>query len=190
MLKKLLEWDRDTFVYLNNLGLDEYDIFWTTVTDFRTWIPLFLAFIALIFWKYPKREALFVVLTVVATLLFVAAATDITKYYVARLRPNNNEEINTLIRILKSPTTFSFFSGHASSSFSVTTIVVLFLRRRFKWCWLFYLWPLLFATSRIFVGVHYPVDIIVGLLFGILSAIMFYNIYIKVLAPYLKLPHP
>lgn len=190
MLEKLLEWDRDTFVYLNNLGIEEYDIFWTTVTDFNTWIPLFLTFIGLIFWKYPKREALFVLLIIASTILFVMAATDITKYYVARLRPNNTEEINTLIRILKSPTTYSFFSGHSASSFSITTIFVLFLKNRIKWCWVFYLWPLLFASSRIFVGVHYPVDIIVGMFVGILSAIFFYQIYIKVLSPYLALSHP
>jgi len=190
MLKRVLQWDRDTFVYFNNLGIEDYDIFWTTITDFRTWIPLFLTFIALIFWKYQKREALFVLLTVIATILFVGAFTDITKFYVARLRPNNTAEINTLIRILKSPTTYSFFSGHAASSFSITTIMVLFLRKRFKWCWLFYIWPFIFAASRIFVGVHYPIDIIVGTLAGILSAVFFYRVYIRVLAPYLRLSHP
>lgn len=190
MFEKLLEWDRDTFVYLNNLGIEEHDLFWSTVTDFNTWIPLFLTFIALIVWKYPKKEALFVILTITAMILFVMAATDITKFYSARLRPNNSEDINSLIRILKTPTTYSFFSGHAASSFAATTIVVLFLRRRFKWCWLFYIWPLLFAASRIFIGVHYPVDIIVGMTVGILSAIFFYRIYLKVLTPYLALSHP
>ena len=185
-----MEWDRQTFIYLNNLGIEQYDYFWITVTDFTTWIPLFLLFIILIFWKYPKREALFVILTILMTVWFVGTITDLTKYSVARLRPNNTEEINTLIRILKTPSTYSFFSGHSSSSFSVTTAVVLFLRHRVKWCWVFYLWPVLFVFSRIFVGVHFPVDIIVGTAVGIVSALFFYMLYVRLIAPALRLSHP
>jgi len=185
-----LEWDRETFIYLNNLGIEQYDFFWITVTDFKTWIPLFILFLVLILWKYPKREALFVLLTILMTVWFVATITDLTKYSVARLRPNNAEEINTLIRILKTPSTYSFFSGHSSSSFSATTAVVLFLRHRFKWCWLFYIWPLLFVSSRIFVGVHFPVDILVGSAVGVISALFFYMIYVRVIAPALRLSHP
>lgn len=190
MLKKLLEWDSDTFVYLNNLGIEEYDIFWTTITNFYTWTPLFLIFFILIFLKYPKKEAIFVILTLVGLIFFVTTVTDLTKETVARLRPNNNTDINTLIRILKTPTTYSFFSGHSASSFSVTTLVVLFLKNRFVWSWIFYTWPILFALSRIFVGVHFPVDILVGTAVGILSALFFYMLYVRLIAPYLRLSHP
>lgn len=179
MLEKLLQWDRDLFIYLNSLGLEQYDLFWSVVTNFSTWIPLFLLFIYLIFKEYPKKEALWVLGTVLVTLLVVAMITGITKEIVARLRPNNTEEINTLIRILKSPTSYSFFSGHASSSFSVTTIVYLFLRHRFKWSLLFFIWPLTFVVSRVYVGVHYPLDLLVGTAVGIFFAILFYRLYQK-----------
>lgn len=190
MLDRILEWDRETFIYLNNLGIEQYDQFWITVTTFNTWIPLFLLFIGLIFWKYPKKEAVYILLTLLMLVWFVDTITDLTKHTVARLRPNNNEEINTLIRILKTPSTYSFFSGHSSSSFSITTGVVLFLRQRFKWCWLFYLWPIMFASSRIFIGVHFPVDIIVGSAVGVLSALFFYLLYVRLIAPSLGLSHP
>ncbi len=190
MFEKLLEWDRATFIYLNNLGVENYDTFWTTVTNFPTWIPLFILFIVLIFLKYPKREAFFILLTIIFLIVFISVATDVTKDYFERLRPNNDSGVNTLIRILKTPITYSFFSGHAASSFSITTVMVLFLRRRFKWSWLFYIWPILFASSRIFVGVHYPLDIIVGALVGILTAIAFYKMYTNLIVPYKKLNHP
>lgn len=190
MLERLLEWDKDTFIYLNNLGVDDHDWFWTTVTNFPTWIPLFLFFIVLVFIKYPKHEALWVLLTVTLLIVFISVATDVTKNYFARLRPNNDPGINTLIRILKQPGTYSFFSGHAASSFSITTLVVLFLRKRFKWAWLFFIWPLLFAASRIFVGVHYPLDIIVGTLVGISSAVLFYKLYTRLIVPYRGLSRP
>ncbi|MEH6513034.1 MAG: phosphatase PAP2 family protein [Maribacter arcticus] len=189
MLDKILQWDRETFVYLNSLGIKQYDMFWSIVTKFPPWIPLFVLIITLFFIKSSKREALFMILTLLAMVLFVSTLTDLTKNVVARLRPNNDEEINTLIRILKSPSGFSFFSGHASSSFSVITFVVLFLRHHFKWVYLFYIWPILFAISRIYVGVHFPLDIIIGALVGIFSAWMFYKFYGLLISPYLKLNH-
>ncbi|AWX45371.1 Undecaprenyl-diphosphate phosphatase [Flagellimonas maritima] len=190
MLKKILEWDRDTFVYLNSLGIEDYDVFWSTVTSITTWIPLFILFIALLFLKFPILEALYKLLTVLCLVAFIIFITDLTKTAVARLRPNNTEEINTLIRILKSPTDFSFFSGHAASSFSITVLIFLFLRKKLKWVVLFFIWPMLFATSRIYVGVHYPVDIIVGALVGIFSGLLFYKLYNRFIPPYLKSTRP
>ncbi len=177
MLEKLLIWDRDTFIYLNGLGIEQYDTFWSITTNINTWIPLFLFFIALFFLKFPRKEAFKKVGTVLSLVLFIIIITHLTKEGVARLRPNNNLEINTLIRILKTPTDYSFFSGHASSSFSITMLVFLFLRKTFKWTLLFFIWPLLFCMSRIYVGVHYPLDIIVGSLVGITSGFLFYNLY-------------
>ncbi|MGC1516603.1 MAG: phosphatase PAP2 family protein [Maribacter sp.] len=186
MLESILEWDREAFIYLNSLGIEQYDFFWSTVTKFPPWIPLFVLFLALFFVKFPKRDALFIVTTLFVMVFFVATLTDLTKEVVGRLRPNNNEQMNTLIRILRSPTGYSFFSGHASSSFSVTTFVVLFLRRHFKWVYLFYIWPLLFVMSRIYVGVHFPIDILVGALVGMGSAVLFYKLYQVLISPYLR----
>ena len=138
------------------------------------------------FIKNPKREAFSMVLTLLVMVFFVTTVTDLTKQAVARLRPNNVEELNTLIRILRSPSGYSFFSGHASSSFSVTTLVVLFTRYQFKWVYLFYIWPILFAISRIYVGVHFPIDLMVGALVGMLSAWLFYKLYLLLILPYLR----
>lgn len=185
MLDRLLEWDRDTFIYLNNLGIEQYDTFWSTVTKFPTWIPLLLLFGFLFFRKFTWRQALTIIATLLFMVFFVNTLTDLTKLVVARLRPNNNEEINTLIRILRSPTGFSFFSGHASVSFAITTFVVFFLRHFFKWSYLFFIWPLLFAMSRIYLGVHFPIDVITGAFVGILSAWIFYKLYVLLISPYL-----
>lgn len=186
MLESILEWDREAFIYLNSLGIEQYDFFWSTVTKFPPWIPLFVLFLVLFFVKFPERDALFIVTTLFVMVFFVATLTDLTKEVVGRLRPNNNEQMNTLIRILRSPTGYSFFSGHASSSFSVTTFVVLFLRRHFKWVYLFYIWPILFVMSRIYVGVHFPIDILVGALVGMGSAVLFYKLYQVLILPYLR----
>ncbi|MFS4469517.1 phosphatase PAP2 family protein [Maribacter sp. 2210JD10-5] len=186
MWESIRQWDRETFIYLNSLGVEQYDLFWSTVTKIPVWTPLFLFFGFLLFRKYTKREALFIILTILTMVFFVVTLTDLTKEVVARLRPNNDLEINQIIRILRSPSGYSFFSGHASSSFSITTIVFLFLRKRFRWSFLFYLWPILFTWSRIYVGVHFPIDLIVGALVGVFSAWLFYRLYLTIISPYTR----
>ncbi len=183
MLEKLNAYDRELFVYLNSLGIEQYDGFWLIITNILTWIPLYAFLLFLVLKKYPKKEALAIIATVVAALLFVLAFTEGVKEFVARLRPNNHEELKSLIRILKTPTNYSFFSGHASTSFSITVLVVLFLRKKLKYIYLLFLWPILFSLSRIYVGVHYPSDIVVGALVGTLIAIAFYKLYLAKIAP-------
>lgn len=189
MLDKLLEWDKNTFIYLNSLGIEQYDFFWATVTTITTWIPLFVLFIFLFFKSYPKKHALYNVVAVVVLFFFVLTLTDLTKEIVGRLRPSNDLAINGFIRILKTAHGYSFFSGHASSSFSITTMMFLLLRKRYNWVAIFYVWPLLFTISRIFVGVHYPVDLMVGAVVGLVSAFLFYGLHTRFILPYLGLSH-
>jgi undecaprenyl-diphosphatase len=190
LLDRLLLWDRETFLYLNSLGVEDYDIFWSVATNINTWIPLFLLFLILVIAKFPKKEASFITTTILLLLGFVLLVMNLTKDFVERLRPNNNAEINTVIRILKSPEGYSFFSGHAATSFAITTLIVLFLRKKIRWVWIFYLWPLVFSFSRIYVGVHYPSDIVAGAFFGLLSAFLFYALYKRFIVPYLLLTRP
>lgn len=182
MLETLKHWDRDLFVYLNGLGIERFDSFWVFITQIENWTPLFILFFILIFYYYKGKKgaivAFFLLLTFGITIFF----TGLVKEYVARLRPNNVEELGKLIRILQKPTNYSFFSGHASSSFSVTTFVALALRKYTKWIYLAYVWPIMFVLSRVYVGVHYPSDLFVGALVGTTFAFIFYWICKKALA--------
>ncbi len=166
MWDQLAEWDRDLFIYLNSLGVDNYDGFWIFVTKIEHWIPLYLLFFTLFFFVYRRKQAFIGIGLTLLTFISTLTVTDVVKVTVGRLRPNNVIELSDIIRVLQTPENFSFFSGHAAVSFAVTTFVVLALRVRFKWVYAFYIWPLLFIMSRILVGVHYPGDILVGALVG------------------------
>ncbi|MDX1463978.1 MAG: phosphatase PAP2 family protein [Marinirhabdus sp.] len=172
MLQTLKEWDRELFVWLNGLGIERYDSIWLTITQIETWIPLFVVFFGLLFYAYGFKRGLILILFTILTFVITLSFTNLVKDSVARLRPNNVEALSDLIRILQKPTNYSFFSGHSSSSFAVTTFVVLSLKRVSKWIYLAYVWPLLFVMSRIYVGVHYPSDILVGAMVGTLFAIL------------------
>lgn len=190
MLERLLQWDRELLIYLNSLGIETYDAFWQAVTDISTWIPLFLFLLVLLFWKYTRREGFAILLTTLLMLGVMLLLTNLTKEWIGRLRPNNDVEVNTLIRVLRRPASFSFFSGHASTSFSISTLVFLFLRRHFRLALLIFLWPVLFAFSRIYVGVHYPGDILAGTAAGVLMAFLFFHVYRRFILPYIPSARP
>jgi undecaprenyl-diphosphatase len=181
MLQTLKEWDRELFIWLNNLGIEQYDSFWIFVTQIESWLPLFLFFFILIFYFYGLKKGFVVIFFLLVSFSLTLTFTNLVKEYVARLRPNNLEALSGLIRILQKPTNYSFFSGHASSSFAVTTFVALCIRKHSKWIYLSFLWPIIFVLSRIYVGVHYPSDLFVGALVGTLIAFLIYWVCKKVL---------
>ncbi len=190
MLEQILEWDWNTLLYLNNSTIGSYEVFWSTVTGFHNWIPLYALFVILLLIKSPRREAMLQLLVLSGLVVFIGLLTYYTKITVARLRPNNIEEIDALIRVSLCPTDYSFFSGHASGSFSITVFVFMLLRKKIKWALLFFIWPILFALSRIYVGVHFPSDIIVGAAIGCLSGLGFYALYRRFIVPDSALNHP
>lgn len=177
MIERIYQWDRDLFVFLNNLGIESYDAFWIFVTNIKHWIPLYILIFILFFLAFSWKKAVFNSLFLLAAFFTTLGFTNFIKNLVLRLRPNNEPKILDLIRILDTPTNYSFFSGHASASFVVATFVVLSLRKVYKWIYVIYIWPILFVLSRVYVGVHYPLDLIVGALVGFLFALLFYMLY-------------
>lgn len=174
MLERLKQWDEQLLVFLNNLGLEHYDGFWIFVTQIENWIPLYVFLALLIFYFYKAKNGFIVLASVLLALGITLLLTEVTKDLVARVRPNNVVGFSDFLRILQQPGSNSFFSGHASTSIAISLFVVLALRKFNRWIYLVFLWPLLFMTSRIYVGVHYPSDILVGMLVGAVIAVIMY----------------
>ena len=130
----------------------------------------------LIFKAYGWKKGLVLVLVTAALVAFSDQFVNLIKNNLARLRPNNDPTINELIRILIRPRGFSFISGHSTTSFAATTFMILTLRTYYTRTFLLLIWPILFAYSRIYVGVHFPIDIFVGMLVGILIGFLFYKL--------------
>jgi undecaprenyl-diphosphatase len=176
MLDRLLTYDKELLIYLNNLGDSKFDTLWLFVTSFVYWIPLLLFIFYKIYKKFPKAQAKYIfgygLLLLVISLLIV----EIVKIGVERLRPCNDPTVAPFMNIIIQPTNYSFFSGHATVSFGLTTFLLLMLKHTFPWIRLLVIWPILFIYSRLYLGVHYPSDIITGLIIGILIGIAFHRI--------------
>lgn len=175
-LDKIIALDRQLFVYLNSLGIEKWDSFWLIITDKYTWIPLYFVLLFLLFWYYGWKKALIIVLIAAVLVAFTDQFVNLIKNSFHRLRPNRDPSLQDTIRILKNSGGFSFVSGHATNSFAVSTFMIILLKKYNRLIYLILLWPLLFAYSRIYVGVHFPVDLILGMFLGILIGYCFYRL--------------
>ena len=177
MLDKLLSLDVQLFVYLNGLGSEAYDGLWLFITKQFNWIPFFLLLLYIIYKKIGGKQTLYVLLFVAVLILITDQFTNLVKYSFQRLRPCNNPDIHSVMRIVKSSKSFSFFSGHAANSMAAAMFIYQLIKPYFKYTFLLFLWPLIFAYSRIYLGLHYPLDIFSGYVFGMLSGFFVFKIY-------------
>lgn len=177
MLEKLLETDRDVFVWLNSLGSESFDPFWEFVTRQFNWAPVFAIILYLTFKRLGWRHAALIILLIAGLVAFTDQTTNLIKNTFQRLRPGNNPEIAGFIRSVQNRNSFSFISGHASSSMASAFFLYHVLKPYIKYMGFFFIWPLIFAYSRIYLGLHYPGDILMGYLYGLLTSSLFLLLY-------------
>ncbi len=181
-LDSIIQHDKELLVFLNGLGSENWDSFWIFITTPINWTPLFLLFFYLIFKTFGWKKGLVFIIITALMAGFSDQLTVFIKDLVGRLRPNQNPELRDIIRLLKDNKSFSFVSGHATTSTAVSLLMHLTLKKYYKYTILFFIWPLLFAYSRIYIGVHFPIDVIVGAMLGLLIGFLFYQLSLKVLA--------
>lgn len=177
MLQSLIEADKSLLIYLNGLGCSSYDSFWLFITKQLNWLPFFLVLLYCLYKKVSLKTIGVIILFLAALITFTDQMTNLVKYSVARPRPCNTEDIKELIRVVKCSPTLSFFSGHASNSTATMVFIFMILRRYYKYAFLVFIFPLVFAYSRIYLSLHFPGDILVGYCFGIFSGTLFYTLF-------------
>lgn len=178
-MKEVIAYDQQVFVFLNNLGSATYDGFWLFLTKQTHWTPFFLVLLFVIYKKIGWKQTLFLLVFMAALIAFTDQFTNLVKNNVQRLRPCNTSNLHGLIRVVKASDTFSFFSGHAANSMASATFLYVVFRSKIAWFkWLF-LWPLVFAYSRIYLGLHFPLDILAGFAFGSCSGYAFSRLYVN-----------
>ena len=175
-MDRLVELDHKIFLYLNNLGNEQWDWFWLLVTDKWTAIPLYAFLIFLLFKKFGWKATL--VTLVIVTLLITTTDQlgNLFKDGFQRLRPCGQEGIKEYARFVADYCgKYGYFSAHASNSFGVALFLGLVFRKYYsKLIWWLLLWAALVAYSRVYLGVHYPGDILTGAVIGSFFGFLYY----------------
>jgi undecaprenyl-diphosphatase len=176
MLDTLLAWDKSLFLLINHvLTSGVLDAFFTVITNGKFWIlPGILA--ALVYLKVEKKRALIVLLLAAATVaLSDPVCARIIKPFFHRLRPCNPSDLVEGGRFLLGyKSSFSFPSSHAMNMFGQAALFSFFYPRRGPW---FFLFAACIGFSRIYVGVHYPLDVLGGAVLGVACGALVYGAY-------------
>jgi len=173
LIEDIIHLDKEVLIFLNNLGSEQWDPMWLVITNQLYWSPLFIFIFYITIKYFGWKRGGFMIFSMILLVAFSDQFTNLIKNSVARLRPNNDPEIKHVLRTLINPQGYSFMSGHATTSTFFSVFVILLLKDKFKYIYFILFWPLVFAYSRLYLGVHFPIDILVGLIIGVTFA----NIY-------------
>jgi undecaprenyl-diphosphatase len=184
MRETLNQLDTDLFLWLNGLHTPWLDPFMVFITTRNTWIPLYVLLIGWTVFRY-RKQALGILLTIVAA---VATSDQISsavlKPLTLRLRPCHEIALQKLIHpVLECGGKYSFASSHAATFFALAMSMWLLYGKRypaFRWT---FLAAGLVGYSRIYVGAHYPLDVLAGTAIGVSMATVCWLLYQKIIGP-------
>jgi undecaprenyl-diphosphatase len=178
LISWMIEIDKSMFVSLNNCHAPFFDNFFWIVTGMITWIPFYAMIMYMIVKSQPKGWWITVIALAVLIVLCDQISNSVIKHGIERLRPSHEPTLAGMVHIIAGYTggKFGFVSSHAANSFGLAMFIVLLFRN--KWLSISILsWAVINSYSRIYVGVHYPGDILGGALVGVIIAFIVYRAY-------------
>lgn len=180
MLETLEHIDRDLFLTLNGLHNDTFDFLMPFISGNVIWIPLYIWLLYRLYKAYPLKKFYWILpVLAVCVLLTDQVSVQLFKNIFLRYRPCHNEEIKYLVHLVDGcGGKYGFVSSHAANVFGIASLVSLLLKDR-KILISLTFWATLVSYSRIYLGVHYPADILVGSMLGILLGLLVYKVFYK-----------
>jgi undecaprenyl-diphosphatase len=180
----ILELDKHLLIWINSFHADWLDPIMLVITKTFFWTPLYLFFIFLIFKKLDK-DAWFALAGAGLTILLADGITaQIMKPFFVRLRPSQDPAVQNLLHLVSDFAgeiyrggKYGFASSHAANTFGTATFMWLLFRDKTKWIGLAFLWAAGMTYTRLYLGVHFPGDILVGGIVGVLSGFAGYKLF-------------
>jgi undecaprenyl-diphosphatase len=177
MFDTLIQKDIELMLFLNNLGTVQWDGFWLFITNKFSAIPLYILLLFFTYKYYGLKKTILVVVFIALLITLSDQTSNLFKYGFKRLRPCHDESISNLIRLVKDSCggKYGYFSAHASNSMAIAVFCGLLLKKHLKYILpLLLFWSLIVSYSRIYIGVHFPLDVLTGIFFGGFYAFLFY----------------
>lgn len=171
--------DSRLFLFLNGLHADWLDSIMVSITEMWPWIPLYIFWLFLLFRYYGKRGWLVLLALALVVLCSDQLSAHVCKPLFHRLRPCFNPELEGLVYLPKGLPggRYGFVSSHAANTFAIASFLTPVLRKSWRWIgWVLYGWAFISSYSRVYVGVHYPGDIVCGAVLGILIGLIFWKL--------------
>lgn len=177
MLDYLNDIDTEVLLAINGLHGTFQDAFWWLISAKWASVLLVLAFVWILLHQNRRHALLTMAMLVLAFVLADQISSGLIKHLVERLRPSQDPSLDNMIHIVNNYRggKFGFVSSHAANSFAAATLIALVMRHKAVTFSLF-TWAVLQCYSRVYLGVHYPGDILGGIIVGVLSGCLVWRL--------------
>jgi len=183
MIDQLIAFDKELFLSVNQ-GMSNafFDWLMPILRNRFTWAPLYLFIIIFSIKNYKKEGVMMIVALLLNFGISDSVSSNLVKNSVQRLRPCNDIELREqMVQRVRCSGGYSFTSSHATNHFAMAVLLIILFYRRWKHVlWLALLWAISISFAQVYVGVHYPGDILAGALLGILIGLTSGYIYNRI----------
>lgn len=180
MLETLQQLDQQVLLCLNGLHAPFWDTFMWIVTAKLTWVPMYATLLYILCRNFNWRVTAFTVVAIALTITFAdQVCSSLIRPCVERMRPSNpNNPLSEFIHIVNGYRggRYGFPSSHAANSFALAFLAAFLFKQRALTLFLL-AWATLNSYSRLYLGVHYPGDLLMGMLVGLCGAALVYGLY-------------
>lgn len=168
-MQEIIKQDKALFLFLNKLGSDSFDQFWLMVSETWVWLPLYVMFLYFLYKEYRLGNIFYILIFIALGVTISDQLSGIFKSGLMRFRPCHDIALDGLMRKVKCGGLYGFYSAHASNTFFIATFMSFMVGKKLKLLPLLLgIWALIVSYSRIYLGVHFPLDIFMGALVGFL----------------------
>lgn len=170
MFRSLVDFDKYLFGIVNQKASNPFfDSIMPFIRQPLFWLPLYLFIILFAIYNFPKKAAVWIGWLILTVAITDYVSSHIFKPLFGRLRPCNNPELSDSIRLLVDHCgqNGSFTSSHATNHFGIAVFIFMSLDKVWgKFNYLFILWAAIISFAQVYVGVHFPIDVIGGAFLG------------------------
>ena len=181
IISALITKDTNLFLFLNSFHTPFFDTFMFVFSGKSVWIPFYAAVLYAAVRRWKKESVWIILLLILCVVLADQVASGVLKDWVQRPRPSREPVLDGLVHLVNGygGGQFGFASSHAANTFALAMLSSLVFRQRI-YTFTVFAWSIITSYSRIYLGVHYPGDILGGMIIGLLSASILFFILITV----------